>query len=135
MTGTDTDTIADVIVTAVKAANGQMANDMAGMAARLATMEANHASMITSMAAMDTRMGACEQDVSACHSRIVTLESQMAAMGKSLDESDLAAQCEELTRKAFSALPAATPTRRMQKRVIRDGDGRIERVVEEPVGP
>ncbi len=58
-----------------------------------------------------------------------------SAEGAEIGDEDLAVLCEDLTRKSFSALPSAVPVRRMQKRVIRGGDGKIERIIEEPVAP
>jgi len=52
-----------------------------------------------------------------------------------LTDDDLTALCDDLTRKTFSALPPIALPVRMQKRVIRDRDGRIARIVEEPVAP
>ncbi len=58
-----------------------------------------------------------------------------SAEGAQILDDDLAGLCEDLTRKSFGALPSVVPPRRMQKRVIRGGDGKIERIIEEPVAP
>ena len=69
---------------------------------------------------------------------LLSLKSRLSALevpADRLSDADLTAACEDLTRKAFGELPTATPPRRMQKRVIRDREGKIQRIVEEPVAP
>lgn len=84
----------------------------------------------------DAAVGPLVADLATLVARAQAIEGRLDRIGSAdLSDEDLAAQCEDLTRKAFGELPAPVPVRRMQKRVIRDGDGRIERVVEEPVGP
>jgi len=84
----------------------------------------------------DAAVGPLADAIALIVERAHAIETRLDGVESShLSDADLATQCEDLTRKAFGELPAPVPARRMQKRVIRDGDGRIERVVEEPVGP
>jgi hypothetical protein len=142
---TDTEKIADVVVAAVRVSTKAMADDMAGLVARMTTLEASHTAMMGSMATMSDRMQSCESDMAACKSRLTQMETAMAAMGKQcegietkvlalasrnqdLSADEIALAMTDLLRKELAIDPL-----RMQKRIVRDADGKIDRVIDEVV--
>ncbi len=66
----------------------------------------------------------------AIEQRVVGVETAMKALPVEVSPDVLAQQFADLLKKELDAI---APPQRMQKRVIRDAAGRVERVVEEPV--
>lgn len=157
----ETDKIARVIVAAVRSATSKLVAQCADLQAKVTTLEerapvpgppgekgdpgprgdggANGRDGLDGKDGRDgsdAAIGTLPEQVARLERETEALTLRMTAIDTvQLSDEELVSLCDDLTRKAFGALPSAAPVRRMQKRVIRDGEGRIERVVDEPVGP
>jgi len=116
------DALAAEVVLLMKRALAPVLVEQVGQQARIAMLETRPASTDVEPRLSDAR------------ERLAALEAKaLPPSDPGLTAADLLTATTEQARQAFADLGAVAPPRRMQKRVIRNSQGLIERVVEEPV--
>ena len=115
--------IADVIVEAVQVSTETLRVDVETMRARLLAVE----DLATKQAAVNEEVATLRQDAETMYARLDAVESRQHLSAEALTKG-----AEDAFTKEFAALIEAAPKRTV-KRVVRDAQGRVERVVEEAV--